>query len=40
MTKGRTYQDPQFRYIDQYSEREVLQLTNYLGHSNHFYFTE
>ncbi|MGC9395504.1 MAG: oligogalacturonate lyase family protein [Anaerolineae bacterium] len=40
MTKGRTYQDPQFRYIDQYSNREILQLTNYLGHSNHFYFTD
>jgi len=40
MTKGRTYQDPQFRYIDQYSNREIVQLTNYLGHSNHFYFTD
>ncbi|MFN2285722.1 MAG: oligogalacturonate lyase family protein, partial [Anaerolineae bacterium] len=40
MTKGRTYHDPQFRYIDQYSNREILQLTNYLGHSNHFYFTD
>jgi oligogalacturonide lyase len=40
MTKGRTYQDPQFRYIDQYSNREIVQLTHYLGHSNHFYFTD
>jgi oligogalacturonide lyase len=40
MTKGRIYHDPQFRYIDQYSNREILQLTNYLGHSNHFYFTD
>ena len=31
MTKGRTYHDPQFRYIDQFSHREIVQLTNYLG---------
>ena len=40
MGKGKVYHDPQFRYIDSYSNREVLQLTNYLGHSNHFYFTD
>jgi oligogalacturonide lyase len=40
MTKGRIYHDPQFRYIDQHSNREILQMTNYLGHSNHFYFTD
>ena len=40
MSKGRIYQDPQFRYVDSYSGREVLQLTNYLGHSSHFYFTD
>ncbi len=40
MTKGTIYQDPQFRYMDSYSGREVIQLTNYLGHSNHFYFTD
>ncbi|MBN1877674.1 MAG: PD40 domain-containing protein [Anaerolineae bacterium] len=40
MSKGRVYQDPQFRYNDTYSGREVVQLTNYLGHSNHFYFTD
>ncbi|MBN1934906.1 MAG: PD40 domain-containing protein [Anaerolineae bacterium] len=40
MGKGKTYQDGQFRYIDSYSHREIVQLTNYLGHSNHFYFTD
>jgi oligogalacturonide lyase len=40
MGKGKVYRDPEFRYIDSHSEREVLQLTNYLGHSNHFYFTD
>ena len=39
MPKGQTYHDPQFRYVDAYSGREVLRLTDYLGHSNHFYFT-
>ena len=40
MGKGRVYQDPQFRYVDSYSNREVLRLTDYLGHSSHFYFTD
>ncbi len=40
MTKGRITQDPQFRYIDQYSGREIVQLTQYLGNSNHLYFTD
>ena len=40
MSKGRTYQDPQFRYEDSHSGREILRLTDYLGHSNHFYFTD
>lgn len=40
MSKGQIYQDPQFSYIDKFSEREVKQLTNYLGHSNHLYFTD
>jgi hypothetical protein len=39
MGKGQIYQDPQFRYLDSYSEREILRLTDYLGHSNHFSFT-
>ncbi|MCA9893017.1 MAG: PD40 domain-containing protein [Anaerolineae bacterium] len=40
MSKGRVYDDPQFRYTDAYSGREVIRLTDYLGHSNHFYFTD
>ncbi len=40
MTKQQIFHDTQFRYIDAYSGREVHQLTNYLGHSNHFYFTD
>ena len=40
MSKGRIYQDKQFRYTDAYSGREVIQLSNYLGHTNHFYFTD
>ena len=40
MGKGKTYQDTQFRYIDSHSEREVVRLTDYLGHSNHLYFTD
>ena len=40
MGKGRIYQDPTFRYEDPYSGREVIRLTDYLGHSNHFYFTD
>ncbi len=40
MGKGRVYHDPQFRYEDPYSGREVIRLTDYLGHSNHFYFTD
>ncbi|MEO8394693.1 MAG: oligogalacturonate lyase family protein [Chloroflexota bacterium] len=40
MSKGRVYQDPQFRYMDAYSGREIIRLTDYLGHSNHFYFTD
>ena len=40
MTKGRVYEDPQFRYVDSHSGREIWQLTDYLGHSNHLYFTD
>ena len=40
MGKGRVYDDPQFKYQDQYSKRQVIRLTDYLGHSNHFYFTD
>ncbi|MCZ6635488.1 MAG: oligogalacturonate lyase family protein [bacterium] len=40
MGKGKTYRDPEFSYIDSYSNRTILRLTDYLGHSNHFYFTD
>jgi len=40
MTKGRIYTDPVFRYRDAYSDREIVRLTDYLGHSNHLYFTD
>lgn len=40
MGKGRVYHDEQFRYEDPYSGREIIRLTDYLGHSNHFYFTD
>ncbi len=40
MSKGRVFDDEQFRYVDSYSGREVVQLTHYLGHSNHLYFTD
>ena len=40
MGKGRVYDDPKFVYDDAYSKRKVERLTDYLGHSNHFYFTD
>jgi len=40
VSKGRVYKDAQFRYTDAYSGREIVRLTDYLGHSNHFYFTD
>lgn len=40
MTKGRIFHDPQFTYEDQVSGRKIVQLTAYLGHSNHLYFTD
>jgi oligogalacturonide lyase len=40
MAKGSIYKGEQFRYVDSYSGREVVQLTDYLGHSNHPYFTD
>lgn len=40
MSKGRVYDDQQFRYEDSFSGREIVQLTDYLGHSNHMYFTD
>lgn len=40
MSKGQQFHDRQIRYTDAYSGREVVQLTGYLGHSNHLYFTD
>lgn len=40
MGKGRVYHDQPFRYADRHSGRAVLRLTDYLGHSNHLYFTD
>lgn len=40
MGKGQVYQDPVFRYRDERSGRAVVRLTDYLGHSNHLYFTD
>lgn len=40
MGKGKIYDDPKFRYVDSHSNRQILKLTDYLGHSNHFYFTD
>jgi oligogalacturonide lyase len=40
MGKGKVYQNERSTYVDSYSNREVVQLTNYLGHSNHLYFTD
>lgn len=40
MGKGKRYKDKQLRYTDEYSGREVVRLTAYLGHSNHLYFTD
>ncbi len=40
MGKGQVFHDPQFRYTDTFSGREIHRLTDYLGHSNHLYFTD
>lgn len=40
MSKGCEYSDPVFEYRDPHSGRTVRRLTDYLGHSNHFYFTD
>ena len=40
MAKGRVSHDPQFRYADAHSKREVWRVTDYLGHSNHLYYTD
>ncbi|MFP4510300.1 MAG: oligogalacturonate lyase family protein [Spirochaetaceae bacterium] len=38
--KGFVYHDPAFQYTDQYSGRTIERLTDYLGHTNHLYFTD
>lgn len=38
--KGYEYRDPSFRYTDEYSHRTIERLTDYLGHTNHLYFTD
>lgn len=40
MGKGDTFKDKPFHYRDSYSRRETVRLTDYLGHSNHLYFTD
>ncbi len=40
MSKGTVYDDPILRYNDPVSGREVIKLTEYMGHSNHLYFTD
>ncbi len=40
MGKGQVWKDPVFRYEDSHSGRPVVRLTDYLGHSNHLYFTD
>ena len=40
MGKGKIFHDTPFTYTDQYSGREIRRLTDYLGHSHHFYFTD
>lgn len=40
MSKGRIWNDEKFEYEDPYSGRTITRLTDYLGHSNHFYFTD
>ena len=40
MGKGTIFQDLPFQYKDAFSRREIVRLTDYLGHSNHFYFTD
>ena len=40
MSKGRIYEDRMFQYEDPYSGRTITRLTDYLGHTNHFYFTD
>lgn len=38
--KGYEYHDRWFQYTDEYSHRAIERLTDYLGHTNHLYFTD
>jgi len=40
MAKGDISKDQTFRYTDSYSGREIIRLTDHLGHSSHLYFTD
>ena len=40
MVKGRQFYDKPFTYQDKYSGCKVTRLTDYMGHSNHLYFTD
>ena len=40
MHKGYIFEDEPFQYQDAYSGCQVTRLTDYLGHSNHLYFTD
>ena len=40
MSKGRVCSDAVYEYTDPHSGRKITRLTDYLGHSNHFYFTD
>ena len=40
MGKGQVFQDAPFTYEDHVSGRPIRRLTDYLGHSHHFYFTD
>ena len=40
MHRGYVFEDEPFQYRDAYSGCRVTRLTDYLGHSNHLYFTD
>ena len=40
MEKGYVFADELFTYLDKESGRKITRLTDYMGHSNHLYFTD
>jgi oligogalacturonide lyase len=38
--KVSVYHEPAFQYTDEYSSRTIERLTDYLGHTNHLYFSD